>query len=105
MNNKEARRELDSIDYYLQHHTDDYSERSHDAMMMAISALEQEPCDDAISRDAVIEAIASNDSTNGTVAVFTGKQVIAMINKLPSVRPQEQKIGQWIDREVYDADR
>ena len=76
-----------------------------EAYKMAISALEQEPCDDAISRDAVIEAIASNDSTNGTVAVFTGKQVIAMINKLPSVRPQEQKIGQWIDREVYDADR
>ena len=42
MTNKEAKREIDNIDYYLQHHTDDYSERSHDAMMMAISALERQ---------------------------------------------------------------
>ena len=40
MTNEEAKRRIDSIDFYLQHHTDDYSERDHDAMMMAISALE-----------------------------------------------------------------
>ena len=43
MTREQARREIDDIDYYLQHHTDDYSESSHTAMMMAISALEQEP--------------------------------------------------------------
>ena len=36
-----ARREIDSLDYYLQNHTDDYSEESHPAMMMAISALSE----------------------------------------------------------------
>ena len=41
MTREEARREIDDLDYYLQHHTDDYSESSHTAMMMAISALEQ----------------------------------------------------------------
>lgn len=40
MTREEAKRRIDSIDFYLQHHTDDYSERDHDAMMMAISALE-----------------------------------------------------------------
>lgn len=43
MTREEAKREIDDIDFYLQHHTDDYGERSHDAMMMAIQALSQEP--------------------------------------------------------------
>lgn len=43
MTREQAKREIDNIDFYLQHHTDDYSERSHDAMMMAIQALSQEP--------------------------------------------------------------
>lgn len=41
MTREQARREIDDLDYYLQHHTDDYSESSHTAMMMAISALDQ----------------------------------------------------------------
>ena len=61
------------------------------------------PCDDAVSREDAIEAIASNDSTNGTVAVFTGKQVIAMLNKLPSVRLQEQKTGHWMGADGDNA--
>lgn len=39
MKNETARREIESLDYYLQNHTDDYSEESHTAMMMAIDAL------------------------------------------------------------------
>lgn len=41
MKNETARREIESLDYYLQNHTNDYSEESHMAMMMAIKALEQ----------------------------------------------------------------
>lgn len=36
-----ARREIESLDYYLQNHTDDYGEDSHTAMMMAASALSE----------------------------------------------------------------
>lgn len=39
MKNETARREIESLDYYLQNHTDDYSEESHTAMMMAVDAL------------------------------------------------------------------
>ena len=39
MKNETARREIESLDYYLQNHTDDYSEESHTAMMMAANAL------------------------------------------------------------------
>lgn len=39
MTSETARREIESLDYYLQNHTNDYSEESHTAMMMAIDAL------------------------------------------------------------------
>ena len=37
-----AKREIESLDFYLQNHTDDYGESSHTAMMMAAKALETE---------------------------------------------------------------
>ena len=88
----------------------------YDALEMAISALEQEPCetstdepmtmvyptifcDDAISLDDAKEIIARNDSTNGKIAVFTGKQVQQMLDSLPriitSVQPSRK--GHWIE--------
>lgn len=39
MTREQARREIDSLDFYLQNHTNDYGEESHTAMMMAIDAL------------------------------------------------------------------
>ena len=39
MTREQARREIDSLDFYLQNHTDDYGEESHAAMMMAKDAL------------------------------------------------------------------
>lgn len=51
MTREEARREIDSLDFYLQNHTDDYGEESHTAMMMAIKALEKEPVLDKIYAD------------------------------------------------------
>lgn len=39
MTNETARQEIDSLDYYLQNHTNDYSEESHTAMMMAMETL------------------------------------------------------------------
>ena len=42
MTREVAKREIDSLDFYLQNHTDDYGESSHTAMMMAAKALETE---------------------------------------------------------------
>lgn len=39
MTREQARREIDSLDFYLQNNTDDYGEESHTAMMMAKDAL------------------------------------------------------------------
>lgn len=54
---------------------------------MAIKALEQEPCDNAISRQAVLELVGDYDLSMG--------QVVKGIHALPPVTPQP-KIGHWI---------
>lgn len=55
-------------------------------------SLAQEPCSNAISREDALEIIAKTDITNGVKPVFTGKQVQALLNDLPSVQP----VGRWI---------
>lgn len=43
MTREVARIKLEQLDNYLTHTCQDYGERDHEAMMMAIKALEQEP--------------------------------------------------------------
>jgi hypothetical protein len=51
-----------------------------EAYNMAIQALEQEPCDDAISRNDMLDAVG-----HGTT--YTSLEVQKIINGLPSVNP------------------
>lgn len=88
MKNETARREIESLDYYLQNHTDDYSEESHTAMMMAVKALEQEPCEDAISRTEVIKSIDEREDVNGKVdaeSVRTDIVLMQPVNPQPKI--------------------
>ena len=71
-----------------------------EAVTMAISALEQEPCDDAISLADAKEIIARNDSTNGSIAVFTGKQVQQMLDTLPRIMTKPIECDDAISREA-----
>jgi len=61
---------------------------------------EQEPCDDAISRQATLEPYkVLNDTDTLCVALIR-----ANIMQQPSVRPQEPKTGHWIiDKGSLDA--
>lgn len=75
-----------------------------DAIKMGIEALEQEPCDDCVSRQVVLEAI-DDDNRNGHYSCFATnndaecfKQII---RELPSVTPQ-QKVGKWISNAEDD---
>lgn len=68
-------------------------------------ALEQEPCDDCVSRQAVIDAI-ENDNRNGHYSCFATNNDAQcfkdVIRELPSVTVQ-QKMGEWkrINKEKY----
>lgn len=65
---------------------------------VVIAALEEEPCDDAISRRAVDEAIY--DYSRSCDVNYA--QIMEYIDKIPSVNPQEPKTGHWISH--YDED-
>ena len=65
-----------------------------DALEMAISALEQEPCEDAISREAVLDALLDYwhdiQFVDGTgYDVFEDSEEV--IKALPSVTPSRRK--------------
>ena len=66
-----------------------------EALEMAIQALEQEPCEDCVSRNDVVKAISDwiiegeYDYTNAT------NYLVRRINYLPSVTPKP-KIGRWL---------
>ena len=61
--------------------------RYREAVKKAIEALEQEPCADAISRQAAIDACL-----NGWNKDY--KEIVEEIRALPPVAPAE-KVGQW----------
>jgi hypothetical protein len=79
--------------------TDD--ERQHnEALKMAIEALEQEPCEDVVSRQAAIDALkdAENHAFNSYYkGLVKAHKIIA---NLPPIQP---KIGHWIDVETLDS--
>jgi hypothetical protein len=62
----------------------EYREQIHEAFDMVIQALEQSSCEDAISRQSVLELVGDYDLSMG--------QVVKGIHALPPVAPQ-QKIG------------
>ena len=69
---------------------------------MAIKALEQEPCEDAISREAAIEFIDSWKTDEIICDMDVWQNEIADdikfgISELPSVTPSRQK-GNWIKK-------
>ena len=70
------------------------------ALKMAINALEQEPCEDSISRAEAILQIQRHGVGCFDPDEFSPEQaerfVINMLNELPSVNPQP-KTGHWIN--------
>lgn len=68
-----------------------------ETLNMAIQALEQEPCGDAISRQATLEMAYDMSEIDGEH--FTERCMVVDIKdiqKLPPVTPQ-QKMGRWIE--------
>ena len=78
---------------------------AHDIIMKQPSIQPQEPCDDAISRDAVQDYIAKYLSQYMYNDVREAVEVIdEYIGELPSVKPQE-KTGRWkrIGYDIYEC--
>lgn len=67
-----------------------------DACRGAIELLEQEPCDDAVSRQAVLNAIMAN-SIRENEYNLTSSRIKKAVENLPPVNPQEPK---YCDRNI-----
>ena len=79
---------------FLEHNID-YGGIS-EAYKMAIKALEQQPCEDCISREAVIEVLdkyIEKAQSTGTKDDFISFQEL-VVKQLPSVTPHP-KMGRW----------
>lgn len=68
---------------------------------MAIKALEQQPCDDCISRKAVRQLICKNNDKYGYSDRF--HEFVEQCLQLPSVTPQP-KTGHWITTRTFMHD-
>jgi len=74
------------------------TEEDREPLEMAIKALEQESCEDAISRQAVLEYIEGSWAELGHSS--ENELVCQDIKEMPSVTPQP-KMGHWIYDDEY----
>ena len=77
--------------YFIGHSSDDV----YNALDMAIKALEKEPCEDAISRKAVIDTLAKTGGIRG--------DALKALYDLPHVTPQP-KMGHCKDCKYFEYD-
>lgn len=85
----EEQRNLNSIPYHV------YS-----ALIDGIDTLEQEPCDDAISRQAVLDCLTATGLKKFDFILDARNK----IKNLSSVNPQELKTGHWIYSGSHDVE-
>lgn len=82
------------------------SKEGYEYFQQAIKALEQEPCNDAISRQAAIDCLNADFTIDGKENMETVVDYIngafKQIKALPSVTPQP-KTGRWIEKYAEDA--
>jgi hypothetical protein len=91
MTKEEAKEFLTDISYKLGNMSVEYlSEKDGERMREAIKALEQEPCEDAVSLDGVIDTI---EWYRTNPQHFTEDNLIEDIKGLPPVTP---RTGKWI---------
>lgn len=87
MTREETIKVLEKEKAYMLGHGGDYQAQ---ALSMAIKALENEPCEDAVSRQAVFETIddCNKDGLKGIFCSYDdGERFKEYIKKLPSVKP------------------
>ena len=77
------------------------SDNTVEAHKMAIKALEQEPCEDAISRQAVLDVTWEEPSYTDALNVLT--EVRDKVKALPPVNPQKPKTGHWIPSHIPES--
>lgn len=92
MTNEEAISIMNVIIHMLEPQYD--TERVEEAVSMAIKALEQQPCEDCISRTEALKVIEEQKKGFYGVERYAIDECHSAVMKLPSVTPQP-KTGHW----------
>ena len=103
MTREEAINNLNMINFaFVEAETKEQREIIDDTFNMAIKALEQEPCEDAISRQAVLDELNKWDWQELYLPIHFKENIIDVV---PSVKPQEPKTGHWkrIGYDIYEC--
>lgn len=100
MSNEEAIKWLNVERQLIVEVPQDNSKELKEAYDMAIKALEQEPCDDCISRQEVLDYIEGSGAELGHDS--ENELVRQDIKALPSVTPQT-KIGKWVAQDIHNC--
>lgn len=79
--------------------TSKYNLENIEALNMIIKALKQKPCEDCISREAVLDLVVANHTELNGLNVVMYSPLCKDIKQLPSVTPQPIT-GYWIQEEV-----
>lgn len=104
MTREEAREFLINISYKLGNMSVEYlSEKDGEKMREAIKALEQEPCEDAVSVASVFEIMGNLLSIpydfDRNITEKDISESMDKIRELSRVTPQEPRKGHWIEHE------
>ena len=85
--------------------TDAQKNRFAQALSEEIQRLQTEPCEDCISRQAVLDTVDNLKIiiANNLPELIYKSSVLKLLHELPPVQP-EQKVGHWIEQEDYDGD-
>ena len=62
------------------------------------------PCEDCISRQAVLDATVKRNSIWNKITNSKGENLEEIILQLPPVNPQEPKAGHWIEKDGFYGD-
>lgn len=104
MTNEEARNQIEAFRTCMI--VDDAEPYVVEALNMAIEALEQESCEDAISRQAVLDYIdemPSELTADGRRMIRRRTLEEYISDTLPPVQPK-QRVGMWIEEEDFFGD-
>jgi len=82
---------------WLEINEDSKDSNTYEFFRMAINTLKQEPCEDCISRQAVLDLVVVNHTELNGVNVVMYSPLYKDIKQLPSVTPQP-KTGHWITK-------
>ncbi len=96
-------KQIKECEMWAKHKEEEPSGKVYEEHKLILELLEQEPCEDAISRQAVLDCLTASSLKKFDFILDARDK----IKNLPSVNPQEPKTEQfakWVAEEIFDEE-